>query len=57
MGLNVFENEGASEKGYVEIEDWAWGFCVHFGLEFQENSTSTVHFCFSDYDITKWCKV
>ena len=56
MGLNVFENEGASEKGYVEIEDWAWGFCVHFGLEFQENSTSTVHFCFSDYDITKWCK-
>ena len=29
MGLDIFENEGISEKGCVEIEDW--GFSVHFG--------------------------
>ena len=30
MGLDIFENEGISEKGCVEIENW--GFSVHFGL-------------------------
>ena len=29
MGLDTVENEGISEKGCVEIEDW--GFSVHFG--------------------------
>ena len=45
MGLDIFEIEGLSEKGYVEIEDW--GFSVHFGLGFQENSIYTLHLCFS----------
>ena len=36
MGLDIFENEGILEKGCVKIEDW--GFSVHFGWEFQENS-------------------
>ena len=40
-----FENEGISEKGCVEIEDW--GFSVHFGLGFQENPIYTLHLCFS----------
>ena len=26
VGLDIFENDGTSEKGYVEIEDW--GFCT-----------------------------
>ena len=34
MGLDSFENEGISEKGYFEIKDW--GFSVQFGLGFQE---------------------
>ena len=42
MGLNIFENEGTSEKGCIEIEDW--GFSVHFGLGFEENSVYTWHF-------------
>ena len=29
MGLDIFENEGTSKKGCVEIADW--GFSVHFG--------------------------
>ena len=45
MGLDIFENEGTSEKGCVEIEDS--GFSVHFGLGFQENSIYTLQFCFS----------
>ena len=45
MGLDIFENEGTSEKGCVEIEDW--GFSIHFGLGFQENSIYTLHLCFS----------
>ena len=45
MGLDIFENEGASEKGHDEIEEW--GFSVHFGLGFQENSIYTLHLCFS----------
>ena len=45
MGLNIFENEGASEKGCVEIEDW--GFPVQFGLGFQEKSIYTLYLCFS----------
>ena len=45
MGLDIFENEGISEKGCVEIEDWV--FSVHVGLEFQENSICTLHLCFS----------
>ena len=46
MGLDVFENEGISEKkGCIEIEDW--GFSVHSGLGFQENSIYTLHLCFS----------
>ena len=35
MDLDIFENEGTSGKGCVEIEEW--GFYVHFGLGFQEN--------------------
>ena len=35
MGLDIFETDGTSEEGCVEIE--GWGFSVHFGLEFQEN--------------------
>ena len=42
MGLDIFENEGTSEKGCVEIEDW--GFSVHFGLGFQENSITLYTF-------------
>ena len=34
MGLDIFENEGISEKRRVEIEDW--GFSVHFGLGFKK---------------------
>ena len=34
MGLDIFENEGTSEKGCIEIEDW--GFSVHFGLGFKK---------------------
>ena len=45
MGLDIFESEGTSEKGCVEIEDW--NFSVHFGLGFQENSICTWHLCFS----------
>ena len=44
MGLDIFENEGKSEKGCVEIEDW--GFSVHFVLGFQENSIYTLYLCF-----------
>ena len=35
-GWDIFEKEGRSEKGCVEIEDW--GFSLQFVLEFQENS-------------------
>ena len=45
MGLDISKNEGALEKGCVQIEDW--GFSVHFGLGFQENSIYTLHLCFS----------
>ena len=38
MGLDIFENEGISEKRCVETEDW--GFSVHFGLGFQGNYKS-----------------
>ena len=42
MGLDIFENEETSKKGCVEIDDW--GFSVHFGLGFQENSMYTLHY-------------
>ena len=45
MGLDIFEDEGTSEKGCIEIEDW--GFSVHFGLGFQESSNYTWHLCCS----------
>ena len=45
MGLDIFKNEGTSEKGCVEIGDW--GFSVHLRLGFQENSIYTWHLCFS----------
>ena len=38
-GWDIFEKEGTSEKGCVEIEDW--GFSLHFVLGFQENSIYT----------------
>ena len=41
MDLGIFENEGKSEKGCNEIEDW--GFSGHFGLGFRENSIYTLH--------------
>ena len=31
MGLDILENEGISEKGCIEIENW--GFSVHFGFK------------------------
>ena len=42
MGLDIFENEETSKKGCVEIDDW--GFSVHFGLGFKENSMYTLHY-------------
>ena len=45
MGLDILENEGTSEKGCIEIE--YWGFSVHFGLGFKENSIYIWHSCFS----------
>ena len=44
MGLDIFENEGTSKKGCVEIEGWG---SVDFGSGFQENSMCTLHLCFS----------
>ena len=41
MSLDIFENEGTSEKGWVEMEDW--GFSVHFVFRFQENSIYTLY--------------
>ena len=41
-GWGIFEKEGTIEKACVEIE--YWGFSVHFGLGFQENSIYTLHF-------------
>ena len=38
-GWDIFEKEGTSEKGCVEIEDW--GFSLQFVLGFQENSIYT----------------
>ena len=43
MDLDIFENDGTSEKGCVQIEDW--GFSALFGLGLQENSIYTVHLC------------
>ena len=31
MGLDILENEGISEKGCIEIENW--GFFVQFGFK------------------------
>ena len=45
MGLDIFENEGTSEKWCFQIEDW--GFSLHFGLEFQKNFIYTLHLCFN----------
>ena len=45
MGLDIFENEGTSEKGCVEIEDW--DLSVHFEFGFQENPIYTSHLGFS----------
>ena len=45
MGLDIFENEVASEKDCVEIKDW--GFSVHFIFGIQENSICILHLCFS----------
>ena len=41
--MDIFEDDGTSEKGCVQIEDW--GFSALFGLGFQENSIYTVHLC------------
>ena len=41
MGLDIFENDGTSEKRCVEIEKW--GFSE---VGFQENSIYTLHLCF-----------
>ena len=34
MVLDIFENEGTSEKGCIQKEDW--GFSVQFGLGFKK---------------------
>ena len=39
VGLDVFEDDGTSENGCIEIEDRE--LSVHFGLGFQENSIYT----------------
>ena len=41
----MFEKEGTSEKGWVEIEDW--GFSVHFVLGLQGTSIYTLHLYFT----------
>ena len=43
INWKFFQFEGASEKGFVEIEDW--GFSLHFALGFQEDSIYTLHLC------------
>ena len=43
MDLDIFKNDGTSEKECVEIKDW--GFSALFGLGFQENSIYTVLLC------------
>ena len=48
-GWDIFEKEGTSEKGCVEIEDW--GISVHFALLFQENSIYTLCFVFFSSNI------
>ena len=42
-GWDIFEKEGTSEKGCVEIEDWGFS-SLHFVLGFQENSIYTYVF-------------
>ena len=54
LGVEIFLKRKREHIGYVEIEDW--DFSEHFVLGFQENSTYTLHLCFSYY-ITKSCKV
>ena len=45
MSLDIFKNEGTSEKGCIEIKDW--GFSVHSGLGFKGYSICTWQLCFS----------
>ena len=37
MGGDISETERTSEKGWLEIQDWGWGFSVHFVLGFQDS--------------------
>ena len=41
MGLDILENEGVSEKGSIEIENW--GFSVHFGFDKIQFTVYTLH--------------
>ena len=45
MGLDIFENEGELEKGWIEIE--VWSFSLHLELVFQKNSIYTLQLCFT----------
>ena len=53
MGLDIFENEEASEKVCAEIEDWAFSV-----LGFQENSIYTkIYTEVMCNDTEKWWKI
>ena len=45
MGLDILENEGISEKGCIEIENW--GFSVYFGFKKIQVTVYTLHLCCS----------
>ena len=45
MGLDILENEGISEKGCIEIENW--GFSVHFDFKKTQFTVYTLHLGFS----------
>ena len=44
MVLDILENEGISEKGCIEIENW--DFSVHFGFKKFQFTVYTLHFQF-----------
>ena len=54
-GWDIFDKEGTSKKGCIEIEDWV--FYVHFVLWFQENSISLYTYVLAKILNTKWSKI
>ena len=45
MDLGILENEGISEQGCIEIENW--GFSVYFGFKKIQVTVYTLHLCCS----------